>query len=170
MHPPRPGSHGRFAAGLPISLRPGPGKSAGGLAAEPGSGSLRLPHFAVHAAAGIVIAIVAVEPMPEVIAFLNGCRVAAGFPAAALASMPIDTVVERREGESGAGASSSTTTLGPRASRLAMTILCWLPPESSLAFCPAWPFTPNFAMLRSAMARTRLTVIQPPPETLPRLA
>ncbi|MFD1797869.1 peptidoglycan-binding protein [Paracoccus aurantiacus] len=91
---------------LLLSLLPGLGNFVGGLAAEFGPNSPRALNWALHAASGIVIAIVAVELMPEAVAVLEGWWIAAGFAAGAIAYILIDTFVESRQAESeGSGTS-----------------------------------------------------------------
>ena len=51
-----------------LALMPAIGNFAGGLIAERLSGSRRVLNWALHAAAGIVIAVIAVELMPEALA------------------------------------------------------------------------------------------------------
>lgn len=64
---------------LLLSLLPGAGNFAGGMLAEFGKTSDRLLNWALHAASGIVIAIVAVELLPEALKSLAGWWIAAAF-------------------------------------------------------------------------------------------
>ncbi|KGJ02073.1 zinc transporter, ZIP family [Paracoccus halophilus] len=86
---------------LLLALLPGLGNFLGGLAAEYGPSSPRLLNLALHAASGIVIAIVAVELMPEAVAALDGWWIAAGFAAGAMAYLLIDSWVESRQEQGG---------------------------------------------------------------------
>ncbi|WBU57371.1 ZIP family metal transporter [Paracoccus sediminicola] len=78
---------------LLLALLPGLGNFAGGLAAEYGPSSPRLLNLALHAASGIVIAIVAVELMPEAVEVLPGWWIAAGFAAGAAAYILIEEML-----------------------------------------------------------------------------
>lgn len=91
---------------LLLSLLPGLGNFIGGLAAEFGPNSPRALNRALHAASGIVIAIVAVELMPEAVAVLDGWWIAAGFAVGAMAYILIDRFVESLQ-EKGEGTASS---------------------------------------------------------------
>ncbi len=70
---------------LLLSLLPGAGNFIGGMAAEFWKTSPRLLNWALHAAAGIVIAIVAVELIPEALGKLAGWWIAAAFAAGGVA-------------------------------------------------------------------------------------
>lgn len=80
---------------LLLSLLPGAGNFAGGLLAEFWRPSMRLLNWALHAAAGIVIAIVSVELMPEALGTLAGWWIAAAFAAGGIAYIFIQAVVQR---------------------------------------------------------------------------
>lgn len=80
---------------LLLSLLPGAGNFVGGLVAEAGPGSPRVLNLALHAAAGIVIAIVAVELMPEAVEVLSGWWLALAFAAGGVAYIAIETALER---------------------------------------------------------------------------
>lgn len=55
-----------------LSILPGAGNFSGGMLAEFGKTSGRLLNWALHAASGIVIAIVSVELIPEALRVLSG--------------------------------------------------------------------------------------------------
>lgn len=78
-----------------ISLLPGLGNFAGGLLAEFWGSSPRLLNWALHAASGIVIAIVAVELIPSALSTLGGVWLAAMFGAGGLAYVLLQIAVER---------------------------------------------------------------------------
>ena len=80
---------------LLLSLLPGAGNFAGGMAAEFWRTSPRLLNGALHAASGIVIAIVAVELIPEALAGLAGWWIAAAFVAGGVAYVVVQALVER---------------------------------------------------------------------------
>ena len=80
---------------LLLSLLPGAGNFAGGMLAEFGTVTGRIVNRALHAAAGIVIAIVAVELMPEALKSLSGWWVAAAFGAGGVAYVLVEMAIER---------------------------------------------------------------------------
>lgn len=80
---------------LLLSLLPGTGNFVGGLIAEFGPSSPRLLNLALHAAAGIVLAIVAIELMPEAVEVLTGWWLAAAFAAGGLSYLLIEGTLER---------------------------------------------------------------------------
>lgn len=80
---------------LLLSLLPGAGNFVGGMLAEFGKTSDRLLNWALHAASGIVIAIVAVELMPEALKSLAGWWVAAAFGAGGVAYIVLEAGVEK---------------------------------------------------------------------------
>ena len=80
---------------LLLSLLPGLGNLAGGLLAEFGKSSERFLNLALHAASGIVIAIVAVELMPEALDTLAAWWVALAFGAGGVAYLLIEVGVEK---------------------------------------------------------------------------
>ena len=88
---------------LLLSLLPGTGNFVGGLIAEFGPNSPRLLNLALHAAAGIVIAIVAIELMPEAVEVLSGWWLAAAFAAGGLSYVLIEGSLERLLGGGEAG-------------------------------------------------------------------
>jgi ZIP family zinc transporter len=83
-----------------LALLPALGNSAGGLLAERLSVSARQLNRALHAAAGIVLAVVAVELMPEALAQLPGWGVALGFGLGGLAYVLIESIVDKLQGDS----------------------------------------------------------------------
>jgi ZIP family zinc transporter len=92
---------------LGLALLPALGNFAGGLLAERFPVSERLLNLALHAAAGIVLAVVAVELMPEALARVSGWTVALGFGLGGLAYVAIETAVDRLQGgDEGSGGSS----------------------------------------------------------------
>ena len=80
---------------LLLSLLPGLGNFAGGLLAEFGKTTERLLNWALHAASGIVIAIVSVELLPEASKSLDGWWIAAAFGAGGVTYILIETGVEK---------------------------------------------------------------------------
>ena len=88
---------------LLLSLLPGSGNFAGGMAAEFLNTSPRLLNWALHAASGIVLAIVAVELMPEALSSLAGWWVALAFACGGGAYVALESLVEhlqKRDGRS----------------------------------------------------------------------
>jgi len=79
---------------LLLSLLPGLGNFAGGLTAEFWKSSPRLLNWALHAASGIVIAIVAVELIPSAIGTLGGVWLAFAFGTGGLAYLALRFGVE----------------------------------------------------------------------------
>ena len=77
-----------------LSLLPGAGNFAGALVAEFWKPSSRLLNWALHAASGIVIAIVAVELIPEAVDVLAGWWLAAAFAAGGVSYVMIEALVE----------------------------------------------------------------------------
>lgn len=80
---------------LLLSLLPGAGNFAGGMIAEFGKSTGRLLNWALHAASGIVIAIVAVEILPEALKSLAGWWIAAAFGAGGVAYILIQTGIDK---------------------------------------------------------------------------
>lgn len=80
---------------LLLSLLPGAGNFLGGMAAEVRKPSPRLLNWALHAASGIVIAIVAIELMPEALGALAGWWVALAFLLGGCAYVLLESLVER---------------------------------------------------------------------------
>ena len=85
---------------LLLSLLPGLGNFAGGLVAEYWRSSPRLLNWALHAASGIVIAIVSVELIPSALGNLGGVSLALAFGAGGLAYVFLQFAVERLQGYS----------------------------------------------------------------------
>ena len=86
---------------LLLSLLPGAGNFAGGMLAEFRGASARMLNYALHAASGIVIAIVAVELLPEALDGLAGWWIAAAVAAGGVAYVLIETGVERLQKRGG---------------------------------------------------------------------
>lgn len=82
-----------------LSLLPGLGNFAGGMAAELVRSSPRMLNWALHAAAGIVLAIVSVELIPTALHTLGGVWLALALAAGGLAYVAIEYVVERGRGD-----------------------------------------------------------------------
>lgn len=80
---------------LLLSLLPGAGNFAGGMVAEFWKTSPRLLNWALHAASGIVIAIVAVELIPAALGTLAGWWIAAAFAAGGVSYMLLEVLTER---------------------------------------------------------------------------
>ncbi|MEQ9213437.1 MAG: peptidoglycan-binding protein [Marinovum algicola] len=78
-----------------LSLLPGAGNFAGGMIAEFGKTTDRLLNWALHAASGIVIAIVAVELMPEALKSLAGWWIAAAFGAGGVTYVLVEMGIEK---------------------------------------------------------------------------
>lgn len=91
---------------LLLSLLPGAGNFAGGMAAEFWKTSPRLLNWALHAASGIVIAIVAVELIPEALGSLAGWWIALAFACGGGAYVLLETLVERLQRSRGGDGSS----------------------------------------------------------------
>jgi ZIP family zinc transporter len=93
---------------LGLSLLPGLGNFAGGMVAEFVKTSPRLLNWALHAASGIVIGVVAIELMPEALQNLAGWWIALAFTAGGLAYAGTEQLLERfvggeRRGNGGTG-------------------------------------------------------------------
>ncbi len=80
---------------LLISLLPGAGNFAGGMIAEFTKSSPRLLNWALHAASGIVIAIVAVELIPEARRALEDSWIAVAFSAGGFSYLLLQSLTER---------------------------------------------------------------------------
>ena len=80
---------------LLLSLMPGAGNLTGGLIAEFWRPSPRLLNWALHAASGILIAIVAVELVPEALDVLPGWGLALAFGAGGVAYIGLQSVIEK---------------------------------------------------------------------------
>lgn len=87
---------------LLLSLLPGAGNFTGGLIAEFWRPSPRLLNWALHAASGILIAIVSVELVPNALGVLAGWWLAAAFGAGGLAYIALQAGVERIQSLEGA--------------------------------------------------------------------
>ena len=91
---------------LLLSLLPGAGNFIGGMLAEFGRTSDRLLNWALHGASGIVIAIVAVELMPEALKALAGWWIAAAFAAGGVTYVLINAGVEKLQSRGSGGRTS----------------------------------------------------------------
>lgn len=96
-----------FGTVLGLALLPALGNFSGGVIAEFFLTSRRKLNQALHAAAGIVIAIVAVELMPGALEAASAWVIALAFALGGLAYIGLETVVERMQ-EKGAKASGQT--------------------------------------------------------------
>lgn len=88
---------------LLLALLPAGGNFAGGLVAEWLPGSEKMRSMALHAAAGVVVAVVAIEIMPEAVGVVPGWGIALAFLAGGLLYMLVEFLVERSSRESGTG-------------------------------------------------------------------
>lgn len=94
---------------LGLALLPPAGNFAGGLVAEYWKPSARLLNWALHAASGIVIAIVAIELLPRALEGLAGWWIAAAFAAGGAAYLAIESSVERMQSGGGAKGENDRT-------------------------------------------------------------
>ena len=81
---------------LPLALLPGAGVAAGGLLAEVTPPSKAWLNWSLHAAAGIVIAIAAVEVLPDALDVLSRWTVGVAFAVGGLGYLAAQMLVERR--------------------------------------------------------------------------
>ena len=81
---------------LVLALLPGVGVAAGGLLAEIAPRSKAWLNWSLHAAAGIVIAIAAIEVFPEALNSLSRWTVGIAFVAGGLAYLGAQTLVDKR--------------------------------------------------------------------------
>lgn len=86
---------------LLLALLPGAGNFAGGMLAEFWKTSPQLLNWALHGASGIVIAIVAVELIPEAIRTLPGWWIAGAFAAGGAAYLLLQILIERLQRDAG---------------------------------------------------------------------
>lgn len=86
---------------LLLSFLPGAGNFAGGMFAEFRGTSARMLSFALHAASGIVIGIIAIELMPEALGKLAGWWIAAAVAGGGIAYVLVGAVVERLQARGG---------------------------------------------------------------------
>ena len=93
---------------LLLSLLPGLGNFAGEMVAEFGRTSPRLLNLALHAASGIVIAIVAVELMPEAVDVLAGWWLALAFAAGGVAYLLAGDLIGRLQKRADRGGGERT--------------------------------------------------------------
>ena len=84
---------------LLLAMLPGAGNFAGGLVAEWVPTSDRWLNRALHAAAGVVIAVIAVEIFPEALQQLSGWIIGTAFIIGGVAYIGLDWLIERLSGE-----------------------------------------------------------------------
>lgn len=92
---------------LLLALMPGVGNFAGGMLAEFWKTPSRFLNWALHAAAGIVVAIVAVELIPEALGKLAGWWIAAAFAAGGATYILLESLTERLQKAEGEGGRTS---------------------------------------------------------------
>lgn len=90
-----------LGAVLLIALLPGAGNAVGGLLAEVTPRSEIWLNRALHAAAGVVIAVVAVEIMPAAVGVLSGWVIGVAFATGGAAYLAVEAQVEKLATESG---------------------------------------------------------------------
>jgi len=89
---------------LGLALLPALGNFGGGLVAEASRTTGRRLNYALHGAAGLVIAVVAVEIMPRVLESLSAWLIALSFALGGIAYVGIEKLVEglqKRQGQQG---------------------------------------------------------------------
>ena len=86
-----------------LALLPGAGNFAGGLVAEAVPRSSRWLNWALHAAAGVVLAVVAVEIMPEALQSLSAVALATTFFTGGLLYLAAEWLVDSRLARPGQG-------------------------------------------------------------------
>lgn len=95
---------------LGLALLPALGNFSGGLAAEASRTTGRRLNYALRGAAGLVIAVVAVEIMPRVLENLSAWVIALAFALGGIAYVGIEKLVEslqKRQGQQGEGGRTS---------------------------------------------------------------
>jgi len=92
-----------FAIVFGLALLPALGNFSGGLLAEYLPTSKRNLNRALHAASGIVIAIVAVELVPRALEATSGWIVAVAFGVGGLAYVELEALVERLQNKRSEG-------------------------------------------------------------------
>ncbi|WNK20954.1 peptidoglycan-binding protein [Halomonas piscis] len=90
-----------------LALMPALGNISGGLAAEVCRATGRHLNYALHGAAGLVMAVVAVEIMPPVLTTLPAWLIAAAFALGGLAYVGLEKLVDSVQENRGAGAQTS---------------------------------------------------------------
>lgn len=90
-----------------LALLPALGNLSGGLAAEISRATGRRLNYALHGAAGLVIAVVAVEIMPRVLEGLPAWLIALAFALGGLAYTGLEKLVERIQSRQGENAQTS---------------------------------------------------------------
>ena len=83
---------------LLLALLPGAGNFVGGVIAEVVPASARWLNRALHAATGVVIAVIAVEIFPEAIEALSGWTIGVAFAIGGMAYIALEWLVERFAG------------------------------------------------------------------------
>ena len=83
---------------LLLALLPGAGNFVGGVIAEVVPASPRWLNRALHAAAGVVIAVIAVEIFPDALEALSGWTIGVAFAIGGLAYIALEWLVERFAG------------------------------------------------------------------------
>ena len=86
---------------LLLSLLPGAGNFAGGMLAEFRGASARMLSYSLHAAAGIVIGIIAIELLPEALKGLAGWWIAVAIAAGGATYVLIEAIIERLQRRGG---------------------------------------------------------------------
>lgn len=89
---------------IALALLPALGNMGGGLLAEWLRPSKTLLNLALHAAAGIILAVVAVEVMPRALGASPAAALALVFVAGGVAYVILETAIERWQNRAGAGA------------------------------------------------------------------
>lgn len=92
---------------LGLALLPGAGNFLGGVLAEVAKPSARVLNWALHAASGIIIAVIAVELLPEALRVLKGWWIALAFGGGGVAYVLIESAFGRVQ-KRGAGAEART--------------------------------------------------------------
>jgi ZIP family zinc transporter len=100
--------NGAFWLVMAYALLPAAGNFVGGLLAEWRKPSQEVVNRALHAATGIILAVIAVEVMPDAISAAPGWVLAIAFVAGGVTYLAVEAAVERwqsgRQGGAGAGA------------------------------------------------------------------
>lgn len=78
---------------LGLALLPALGNFSGGLAAEASQTTSRRLNYSLHAAAGLVMAVVAVEIMPRVLEGLSAWLIALSFALGGMAYIGIEKLI-----------------------------------------------------------------------------
>lgn len=81
---------------MALAMLPVAGNMAGAVLAELSPGSDRWRNRSLHAAVGVVFAVVAIEIMPEALSVLAGWAIASAFLAGGMAYLAVQWVTEHR--------------------------------------------------------------------------